>query len=313
MGAAPTRISASDFVTPPELRPWQLAAHTAGRIGGVRLELLADASGTHLGACYQQVPLRVLPPFRFAADRPTLLYLLNPTAGLLDGDGHLVELTARAGSRAVVVGQSATRIHPSVACFSTQQWRIRAEAGSVLVILPGPAIPFQASRYYQRVEIDLEPEAGLIWGDIWLAGRYARGSLSELFQFTVLVQELTVRRAGKLVFRDRFWWRGPWDRDTARWHFGDNMASGSLFVTGAMPVPAPSCTGPPQPAAFETAFGDTCLRWCGSSEAVTQGVVAAALSAATSMAGGTWRLDQELAPVHWFSLAAAATPSPEQP
>src|SRR5215475_4180093 len=99
MGAASARISASDFVTPPELRAWQLAAHSAGRIGGVRLELLADNSGTHLGDCYQQVPLRVLPPFRFAADRPALLYLLNPTAGLLDGDGHLVELTTRAGSR----------------------------------------------------------------------------------------------------------------------------------------------------------------------------------------------------------------------
>ena len=53
--------------------------------------------------------------------RPSpLLYLLNPTAGLFDGDGQLVSIDAHAGTRAVVVGQSATRIHPALRGFSTQ-------------------------------------------------------------------------------------------------------------------------------------------------------------------------------------------------
>src|SRR3954447_20549249 len=124
MGARPTRVTAGDFLTPPDLADWCLAADPAGRIGGVRAELVAGPAGAQLGACYQQVPLRVLPPFHFGPDEPALLYLLNPTAGLMDGDGQLVELTARAGARAVVVGQSATRIHPSLHGFATQQWRI---------------------------------------------------------------------------------------------------------------------------------------------------------------------------------------------
>src|SRR6516225_3585346 len=86
------RITAADFVTPPELDRWSLAANGAGRIGGVRLELFADPAGTRLGACYQQVPLRVLPPFQFGPDHPALVYLLNPTAGLMDGDGQLVQI-----------------------------------------------------------------------------------------------------------------------------------------------------------------------------------------------------------------------------
>ena len=49
-----------------------------------RLELINAGGFTKLGACYQQVPLRVLPPFQFATERPALLYLLNPTAGLFD-------------------------------------------------------------------------------------------------------------------------------------------------------------------------------------------------------------------------------------
>src|SRR5437016_652620 len=122
MGTAAARITAADFVTAPEMGERRLAATAAGRIGGVRLHLITGPKGTQLGSCYQQVPLRILPPFHFGPAQPALVYLLNPTAGLLDGDGHLVQLTAGAGSRAVVAGQSATRIHPCRHGYATQQW-----------------------------------------------------------------------------------------------------------------------------------------------------------------------------------------------
>ncbi len=306
------RITAADFVTPPELRAWQLAAHGSGRIGGLRLELRAEAGTTRLGTCYQQVPLRVLPPFRFEAEQPALVYLLNPTAGLLDGDAQWVELTAHSGAHAVVVGQSATRIHPSIHGFATQQWQVRVEAGAVLVLLPGPAIPFQGCRYYQRVAIDLAAGAGLVWGDIWLAGRYARQAASEQFQFRTFLQELTVRRDGGLVFRDRSCWQGPWDAVRAAWHFGTAPACGSLFVTGRLPeLPAPSSTGL-ETAPLFTAAGDTCLRWLGAAEEVTASVVQAALRAGALLAGSRserWLNGADLAPVHWFSPGVAGLPS----
>ena len=59
MGGHATRITAANFLTPPELRDYQLAAHGAGRIGGARLALSAGPRGTQLASCYQQVPLRV--------------------------------------------------------------------------------------------------------------------------------------------------------------------------------------------------------------------------------------------------------------
>jgi urease accessory protein len=305
MGASTNRITAAEFVTPPEFRSWPLAGNPAGRVGGVRLELAAHAGQTRLVGSYQQVPLRVLPPFQSGPDEPALLYLLNPTAGLLDGDAQLVCIEVGAGTRTVVTGQSATRIHPCLVSHSTQQWRIHVAAGAVLVVLPGPAIPFAGCRYYQRAEIDLEKGAGLVWADIWLAGRYARGKVSEQFQFETIIQELRVRRAGQLVYRDRFCWRGPWDADTAEWHFGGAPACGSVFVTG--PLSAACCTqaGAGGGSFFPTGAGDTCLRWCGSSEDVTAGVVGSALSAGASLGGEPeskpWLLSGHgLAPNHWF-------------
>jgi urease accessory protein len=188
-------------------------------------------------------------------------------------------------------------------------------------VLPGPAIPFRGCRYYQRVAVDLAAGAGLVWGDIWLAGRYARGRESEWFQFKTVIQDVNVQREGQLVFRDRFAWQGPWDETTAKWHFGQSPACGSLFISGALPescVANPSsCVGRivnpshiaeacrTRRAQFPTAFGDTCLRWYGPAEAVVAAVVGEALHAASVVFGktGVWNglFDQGLAPVHWFS------------
>ena len=143
-----------------------------------------------------------------------MLYLINLTAGLLDGDGHLFEITAREGARAVVTGQSATRVHPAVASYATQQW-VATRGRRLPGRAAGAAIPFRGSRYYQRGRVELAPRARLIWGDIWLPGRYDRGELSERFQFERIVQDFEVRRAGRLVYRDRFRWDGPWSRETS--------------------------------------------------------------------------------------------------
>jgi urease accessory protein len=297
MGADSARITAADFVTPPEFHGLRLATNEAGRIGGLRLELVANGGTTTLGHCYQQVPLRVLPPFHFRGQRLALLYVLNPTAGLLDGDGHLIELTARRGTTALVAGQSATRIHPCPQGFAAQRWIIRVETDATLVVLPGPTVPFEGCRYSQYVEADLDPGANFLWGDVGFAGRYARGAQSERFRFAGLVQEFQVRRGGRLVFRDRFAWRGPWDEEAA-WHFGDGTAWGSVFATGpATRDEEASGTW------FTTAFGDTCVRWVGAAEQVTAVTVRTVLALAGLK--DSWDVGHELAPVHWFS----ATPS----
>ena len=238
MGSRAVRITREEFLTPPEFLGVMPAQNPAGRVGGARIELIRSAGKTRLGTCYQQIPVRLFPPLELDSEPASLLYLINLTAGLLDGDAHLVELTARAGTRAVVTGQSATRIHPALASFATQQWAVEVEDDACLVVLPGPAIPFRGSRYYQRGRVDLAPRARLIWGDIWLPGRYERGELSERFQFERIVQDFEVRRAGRLVYRDRFRWDGPWSPEDADWYFGGALASPASSSPGRFPSPS---------------------------------------------------------------------------
>ena len=157
MGARAVRITREELVTPPEFLGVLPTKNPAGRVGGARIELIRSANRTHLGACYQQIPVRLFPPFELDSEPAVLLYLINLTAGLLDGDAHLIEIHAKEGVRAVVTGQSATRIHPALESHATQQWVVKVEDDACLVVLPGPAIPFQGSRYYQRGRVELAP------------------------------------------------------------------------------------------------------------------------------------------------------------
>ena len=126
----------------------------------------------------------------------------------------------------------------------------------------------------------------MIWGDIWLPGRYERGVLSERFQFERIVQDFEVRRAGRLVYRDRFRWDGPWTPEEADWYFGGALASASLFVAGPMPESLPEAGPDVRRSVFRLESGDSCMRWCGPPAAVTADLVDTALRLAASWTGG---------------------------
>ncbi len=290
-------------MTPPEFGHLRLAGSPFGRIGGLRLRIQPGVGGASLAEHYQQVPLRVLPPFPIGEDGPALLYLLNPTAGLMDGDGQLVQADVAAGAAVLLAGQSATRLHPGLRGFSTQQWLLRVQEGGILIVLPGPAIPYEGCRYYQRVRVDLARGANLVWGDIWFSGRYARGLESEQFRFDMLIQDLAVRRQGHLIYRDRFSWRGPWNEETARWHFGPFPACASLFVTGDRRFH--SGRAAPHHAQFLTVSGETCFRWCGPSEQVVSNLVQSVFRIVPQLLGKrsegfAQQVTNHLAPNHWF-------------
>lgn len=306
MGSRADCIAREDFVVPPEFKHLELAASAAGRIGGARIELVRHKEETRLGGCYQQIPMRLMPPFSFDDEAAALLYLITLTAGLMDGDGHHVDLTARKGSRSVVTGQSATRVHPALVSYSTQQWNVAVEEDACLVVLPGPLIPFRGCRYFQRSRVELAPSAKFIWGDIWLPGRYERGAESELFVFDRIVQDLEVRRAGNLIFRDRYRWDGPWTDEEVAWYFGGQLCVGSLFISGPRPESLPNAPPGLHRSLFPFENGDLCIRWCGSPADVTNDLVITALRLAGFWTSGQgappWLLESSnLSPNHWFS------------
>jgi urease accessory protein len=206
----------------------------------------------------------------------------------------------------MITGQSATRVHTAVSGFATQQWSVEVEDDACLVVLPGPIIPYRGARYYQRGRANLAPTARLIWGEIWFPGRYRREELSELFVFETIVQDFEARRDGRMIYRERFAWDGPWSGEDSEWFFGGHLAAASLFATGPAPGVLPIDGPGLRRSVFPLESGDTCMRWCGDPSAVTADMVRVALTLAGSWTGGVdappWLLNSgDLAPNHWFS------------
>ena len=261
------------------------------------------------GHTFQQVPLRVVPPFHFPAE-PALIYLINPTAGLLDGDGHRIEINAGAGTRALVTGQSATRIHPRAPEFwhAAVAGQGRGGLSARPVSRPEHPLPRQpilsegGHRPRGRRPADL--------GRHLDAGALARiGDLAEHYEFERVVQELEVRRGGELVYRDRFHWEGPWDAGLSHWYLGGglNDATGSLFLTGEVHLPDLVAHASVRRAVLPLAHGDTLIRWCGPVGDVTAEVVRTALTVAAGWSGRDdappWLIgSNHLVPNHWFSV-----------
>jgi urease accessory protein len=299
------RITRADFPSPPELADRDPAAAPGEHVGGLRAELRLRDGRVELGRTYQQNPLRVLSPVAERPGSPALLFLLNSTAGLLDGDGQWVDLDVGPGVRCFVTNQSAGRIHPCPLWHAAARFDLRLAAGAVLCALPGPTIPFAGARYHQRTAIRLGPGARVVWGDILLPGRTRYARAPERFAFDRLVQELRVHRDGRLVFHERFCWSGPWGEDAIRWHFGDAEAAASLFVSGDVPADLlPELPGV-EVATQATAFGDMCIRLVGrDAERLIAAAAHLALAAAAHLAGdpSPWFLgSNHLVPNHWFS------------
>jgi urease accessory protein len=131
-----------------------------------------------------------------------LVHLVNPTAGFFDGDRLDLDVTAGKDSRLVLSTPGSSRVYrargetPAVC-----QQKLTVENGAFLEWIPEPFIPQAGARYFQRTEIQLAENAGLLFFE-WIApGRVARG---EIFAYESLRWELDLIDAGKLVARERF-------------------------------------------------------------------------------------------------------------
>jgi urease accessory protein len=131
-----------------------------------------------------------------------LVHLVNPTAGFFDGDRLDLDVTAGKDSRLVLSTPGSSRVYrargemPAVC-----QQKLTVENGAFMEWIPEPFIPQAGARYFQRTEIQLAENAGLLFFE-WIApGRVARG---ETFAYESLRWELDLIDRDKLVARERF-------------------------------------------------------------------------------------------------------------
>ena len=128
--------------------------------------------------------------------------VVNPTAGIFDGDELELEAKAEPGARLVLTSPSANRIYQSrTGRAAVVRQTVMAAAGSFVEFLPEPLIPHAGSVYEQHTELVAAAGAEMLFFE-WLSpGRVAGG---EVFQYARLHWRTDVRVGERLVARERY-------------------------------------------------------------------------------------------------------------
>jgi urease accessory protein len=171
--------------------------------GHLRLEATARSSGRiTLARQSFQAPFHLSKPY-WDADAGTLLVqVVNPTAGILEGDLLESDITVRKDAALLVTTPSASRVFKMKNGSAAYRQQFAVAKGGWLEVLPEPLVPHRGCRYKQTTEIHVESGGGLFFVDLLMPGRIAHRD--EAWMWERLCLETVVRWGGELILRERF-------------------------------------------------------------------------------------------------------------
>lgn len=181
---------------------------------------------------FQKAPLMIVRPFALPCGTLSV-FVVNPTGGLLGGDHNDIQIRVGPGARALILTQSATRVHPSpTGAAATQTVQLSVAQGGRLEYYPERTIPFAGSRLVQTLHATLEPGAELGLTETLASGRVHSG---ERLAFAEYRSRTEVWQGSRQVYLDHLRLTpGPHTRTPGIWHDLDYAASGVFVGPGAV-------------------------------------------------------------------------------
>ena len=164
----------------------QLEVGKTGKVGILKLKLENDSkkNKTVVTEQYSKVPLYVQKALYYDESISNMahLFIMSPSGGVLQGDRYRMDISLANNAVSHITTQGATRIYKMDSNYATQLININVGKDSYLEFIPDQIIPYQNSRYYQKVLLDVDPSASLIYSEIIVPGRVAMG---ELFSYDI--------------------------------------------------------------------------------------------------------------------------------
>ncbi|HEY8910686.1 MAG TPA: urease accessory protein UreD [Desulfosporosinus sp.] len=170
--------------------------------GILRAEVQQVNGRSIVSSLKQRMPLRASSPLYFTDNGAVFFYIMNPAAGLLQGDQHSILVRVKQDSKAVVFGQGATKVFRSPQGILSKQFTtLIVEQGARLEYMPEVVIPFAESCLFSRTNLQISSKASAILWEITAPGRVAR---QERFDYNLLDQQTTIILDRELIYSDRF-------------------------------------------------------------------------------------------------------------
>ena len=110
------------------------------------------------------------------------LYIISPSGGILQGDRYKTDITLKNKAVSHITTQGATRIYSMNSNSASQMVNITLDENCYLEYIPDQIIPYQNSRYYQKVNLNIHDNATLIYSEVLTPGRVA---MKEIFDYDI--------------------------------------------------------------------------------------------------------------------------------
>jgi len=238
-GSAATDSAAGAVAVPPAFREYgeeelqQSPAFGHGKDGVADLVVARESDNpTRLVSDFVTVPYHLTGTLDSdPAPGLTTICLQDPTAVVTQGDRRRLSVEARAGSRAHVTTQSATKVQSMNGSYAHLDATLTAESGAYLEYLPGPTILNEDARCLQTTAVSAAADSTVVVGDVFVPDGL---SDHEPFGFDHYHSRFEARVGGDLVCADAVDLR-PGERDPR-----DPATVGEHGVVGTLYVVAPA-------------------------------------------------------------------------
>lgn len=189
--------------------PAQLRAHleqtpampvgSPGKVGILEMDFELRGGRAELVEHYQKAPLKIIKPHYYdpACPQMAYVYTIDMGGGVVQGDRLRTDIHLGENVAVHVATQSHAKIYAMDSGYATQQVNLSVGPGAYLEYLPDPTIPFAASRFYQKTQVEVDQTATVLLSETLYAGRIGRG---ERHEYEVYAADLELRRPGAGVF-----------------------------------------------------------------------------------------------------------------
>jgi urease accessory protein len=149
-----------------------------------------------------RAPYHVSKPYWDADAAALLVQVVNPTAGILEGDFLESDIAVAKDASLLVTTPSASRVFKMKGGSAECRQHFAVARGGWLEVLPEPLVPHRGCRYRQTTRVEVESGGGLFFVDLLMPGRVAHRG--EAWVWEKLCLETEVRLEGELILRERF-------------------------------------------------------------------------------------------------------------
>jgi len=176
--------------TPQEVKKYnlkieQLEVGKSGKVGILDVELKENIElKTVITKQFSQVPLQIQRAVYPENSLPGMayLYIISPSGGILQGDRYKTDIMMKNNAVSHITTQGATRIYSMNSNSASQMVNITLDENCYLEYIPDQIIPYQNSRYYQKVNLNIHDDATVIYSEVLTPGRVA---MKEIFDYDI--------------------------------------------------------------------------------------------------------------------------------